>query len=346
MFLADAGDEGLTWEAKGHKQPHADAVRKAVSGFANSRGGVLLIGAEQGPGGTWSFPGIAWHADEPNTWLSSTIHAGLHPVPPFEIQVFERPDGRQAAAVEVRPVAVPPCVTSDGRVFQRVSGQTLPVTDQRVLAELFVRGEQARQTAEATARRAAERIQVETTAVLSPDDGLFSVALSPTSSPGDKAAVLFSREFADSAARLVESSLQPEPHLRYPVSRWVRQDALGVTTQSRELGKSWTLAAYWDGSVAVAFSAVSEEVHYSELQPFIERGWRALIPTLRDYGGQGECHLVIRLNPRNVELQKRRVGQTEISRWTELRDPTPDETSSVERELKRAFREFAWEPAD
>jgi hypothetical protein len=54
-FLADAGDEGINWEAKA-EQPDAgggagrrlrvESVRKAVCGFANQLGGVLILGAD------------------------------------------------------------------------------------------------------------------------------------------------------------------------------------------------------------------------------------------------------------------------------------------------------------
>jgi hypothetical protein len=47
-FLADAGGEGLTWEAKGTDLPHTNSVAKHVCGFANALdGGFLLIGFEQ-----------------------------------------------------------------------------------------------------------------------------------------------------------------------------------------------------------------------------------------------------------------------------------------------------------
>src|SRR4051812_27394703 len=74
-FLADAGDEGLTWEAKGGREPHANAVRKAVCGFANAIGGYLIVGAEQSANG-WRLPGVEFRASEPATWLSSVIANG------------------------------------------------------------------------------------------------------------------------------------------------------------------------------------------------------------------------------------------------------------------------------
>jgi len=55
-FLDRELEEGLTWEAKGPYEPRQDQVRKAVSGFANAIGGVLILGAER-DGDTWRLPG-------------------------------------------------------------------------------------------------------------------------------------------------------------------------------------------------------------------------------------------------------------------------------------------------
>ena len=125
---------------------HANSVRKAICGFANALGGYLIIGADR-EGNEWTLPGVSFRDKEPSTWLSSVISSGLAPLPPVgEPKVFSRDDGRHAAVVRVG--AVPRCITSTGVVYQRVSGQTLPVTDQRVLAELLGAGNAARRRAE------------------------------------------------------------------------------------------------------------------------------------------------------------------------------------------------------
>jgi hypothetical protein len=80
-FLADAGDEGLTWEAKGWQQPRRDTVRKGVGGLANARGGFFIVGAEPAQAGGWMLNGVTFADVEPGTWLSSVIASGLQPVP-------------------------------------------------------------------------------------------------------------------------------------------------------------------------------------------------------------------------------------------------------------------------
>src|SRR2546430_2286261 len=79
-FLAGAGDEGLLWEAKGHSEPHRDAVRKAICGFANAEGGFFIVGAQRTTEGTWQLPGVTFRSPEPATWLASVITGGLSPL--------------------------------------------------------------------------------------------------------------------------------------------------------------------------------------------------------------------------------------------------------------------------
>jgi hypothetical protein len=201
-FLSDAGDEGLIWEAKGGTEPHRRTVHKAVCGLANAEGGFLILGAERRAGGAWTLPGVEFRSTEPGVWLSSLITSGLNPAPRFDIRTFSREEGRVAAVVAVETVAIPPCVTSSGAVYQRVVGQTLPVTDQRVLADLVARGRTAREQTEAVALRAGLRA-LEEPAAQPPADAMLSVAICPSQGADDKAAALFTKTFAARAADIV-----------------------------------------------------------------------------------------------------------------------------------------------
>ena len=98
-------------------------VRKAVSGFANAIGGVLILGAER-DGDTWRLPGCQLPGGEAKTWLSSVIR-DLKPPPRYDVQVFPASaEGDLVAVVAVEPIEVPPCM-SGSAVFERVSGQTV-----------------------------------------------------------------------------------------------------------------------------------------------------------------------------------------------------------------------------
>jgi len=71
-FFAQAGDETLTWEAKGGIV-HKEQVLKAASAFGNSLLGGLVLGASQAKkGGPWS-PDRSTFPDEPTTWVSTCL---------------------------------------------------------------------------------------------------------------------------------------------------------------------------------------------------------------------------------------------------------------------------------
>ena len=343
-FLAEAGDEGLFWEAKGHSQPHRDAVRKAVCGLANAEGGFFIIGAQRDEKGAWQLPGVPF-TTEPGTWLSSVIDSGLSPRPWFDVKSFERSEGRVAAVVAVESVAVPPCVTATGVVYQRVTGQTLPVTDQRVLAELFARGRAVREQAEGLAMRAAARALAEP-AAQSPDEAILSVALCPTQTAEDKSAVLFSENFAGRVSELITNGLQVIGQGISPVRVEPRQDCLYGYPGSRETESSWTAAAYWDGSVSAVFTMPGSELYPSDLIPCVKQAWRAIVQIALAAGGGGDAHLVVHVRCEHPAVSSLRRGHPShpVRRWTVLQEPTDDEFESVQRELQRGFGERVWEP--
>jgi Putative DNA-binding domain len=343
-FLATAGDEGLTWEAKGNCEPHRDSIRKAVCGFANAVGGYLIIGAERTENG-WRLPGVTFRHEEPNTWLASIVaNGGVTPIPRFDVKVFDREDGRRAAVVAVEPVDAAPCITASGIVYQRVSGQTFPVTDQRVLADLIQQGAAARYNAEETALRAAKRLLGEP-AILEPGESLFAAGLSAISGPTDKAAVLFSEEFSKSFGAVVTERLQPDRVVRYSTHGSIHQDCLKAWPASREFGQAMTAAAFWDGSVAVVQSVRGNELHIPTLAGNIGRSWKALAEIARQLENRGEAHLAVLVNSDHPAIAQigSDIPRYPIQRWTEVREPTRDELASVERELERGFGHEQWE---
>ncbi len=344
-FLAEAGDEGLTWEGKGEREPHRDSVRKAVCGFANAVGGYLIIGAERSEG-RWHVPGVSFRHDEPGTWLASLVAAqGVTPVPVFDVKVFDRADGRHAAVIAVEPLEAPPCITASGVVYQRVSGQTLPVTDQRVMSELLQKGMATRHNAEALAVKAAERLLTEPT-TFEPSDSLFAAGLSAISGPADKAAVLFSKEFSDAFSSLVAEHLQLDPLVRHSVHGSIHQDCLRAWPASGELRPGMMAAAFWDGAASVVGSFTGSELSMTALVQDVRRARQALSAIVGALGGYGEAHLAVLINGKHpaVAHAGRDTPRTAIQRWTEVREATKDELGSITRELVRGFGREIWEP--
>jgi hypothetical protein len=157
-FLAEQGDEGLTWECKGKgdkgedRWPRRQQIEKAVSGFANSElGGLLIIGADRTHPKKlgWKLNGLPPPPEpEIKMAVSKVIDWGVAPVPPYDVQAWRIGEDRHAAVAWVRPTPEPPCVTRDGLVFQRTVGRTEPVSDPGALARLFEGGNRARERAE------------------------------------------------------------------------------------------------------------------------------------------------------------------------------------------------------
>jgi hypothetical protein len=200
--------EPLTWEAKG-TQATRQNVRRQVAGFANSRtGGILILGADQPVrNGPWVFDGVEL-PDEPIAWLDQVIRDGLRPVPRYVPRVLWSEGGRSVVAIEVWPLADPPCITSDGQVFQRVSGRTIPVATPTDLARLYGLGDTARLRASTASRAALRRILVDP-----PDQDpahfLCGVAIASLAEPEEPTAIHRQSFIDDVDAMLIPFSTSP-----------------------------------------------------------------------------------------------------------------------------------------
>jgi hypothetical protein len=143
-------------------------------------------------------------------------------VPDADPKVFDGDEGRKAVVVRVQPVAVPPSITSDGIVFVRVSGQTLPVTDQAVLADMLARGRMATEGAEASAREAALALYRQG----DPFQGAriaYALGVASVGHIADKSSRLFSPEFVETLDGLART-LNVEHGVRRTPGRAFWQD--------------------------------------------------------------------------------------------------------------------------
>lgn len=315
-FFADAGEEGTTWEAKADDERgmlRPDSVRKAANGLANRIGGYVIIGATRDKKTrVWSVPGIEPPDDEPELWIGKVLRR-LNPAPRFEPKVWHRDDGRIVAVVWVDPVDIPPCMTPQGQVYERVSGETLPVQDPGRLDALFRRGEHARARAEQFADRAATRaLDVpgwESTRAVG-----VSVALASIGRDTDDIA---SRLFVPSLRKAIVEALwrffagghgalgqfaKPDNIVTRP-----QQDAFAVFAEfderhvlhpsggaHRQPRSAWMLQATWDG--AVAASAVLSPAALEAFATFdqvVMPGWREVVPLVQQLGGYGPAQLTV-----------------------------------------------------
>lgn len=277
-FLQNAGDEGLTWEVKGDRRtgrwPRREQVEKAVSGFANSQlGGVLIIGAERNKKGEpgWTLDGLdPPEEQEAEMALSRNIRSGVQPAPPFRVKAWTVGAERKAAIVWVNPVDRPPSITRDGRVFERTTGETEPVRDSAMLSRLFAAGERAKNEAEDKACRAASRVMGVAGALTngaefdwhqaSSQQGRFGLGVAATAyGQEDIGGRLFRRSFGAALERIARNQLVCIRAIGFDgrdqfAMRQQRDSIVARLDPSIGLShaRHFALIACWDGAVGVS----------------------------------------------------------------------------------------------
>jgi hypothetical protein len=216
-FLDDADDEPFLWEAKGGgERPRRRSIRKAACGFANSRGGYLIVGADRNEDDTWGLNGVDFGREEPRTWVDSVIRDGLDPVPRHDTKPLSVAEGRDVAIVRIEPAGEPPCITRDGVIYLRVSGRTIPVTDALVLARLSEQGERARERAQRHSYAALEeRLDPGQTFVYEPCTFVFGIALAPVTTEPRVERRLYRVETKEHASALIHERLRPARNRRF-----------------------------------------------------------------------------------------------------------------------------------
>lgn len=203
-------------------------------------------------------------------------------------------------------------MTAGGVVYVRVSGATVPVTDQQTLAAMIAGGEAIRHGAEEGALLAARRLATES-GTFSFEAVQVAIGLCPVGGPADRNAVLFSRTFLDRFQQLVYGRLQPDRRAGYSVAHSIHQDGVRVWPAAREWGSGWTAAAYWNGAVAAVFCDPSEEIFVEEFLARVRQGWTALAELAADYaqlaeGDPGDARVAVVFNRAHAGAKSLRRG--------------------------------------
>jgi Putative DNA-binding domain len=370
-FLREADKEGITWEAKADHERSPlkpESIRKAACGLANQIGGYLILGARESAEGGWELSGIARPADEPQVWIGKILR-GLQPVPRFEVKDWPLADGKFAAVVQIEPVADPPCMTPQGRVYERVTSETLPVEDPILLDKLFRRGQEARDRVARWAPEAADRALAASGWRLQKSVG-FAVGLAPLGrETEDIASRLFTKDTRNAireATWNLLSILRPSGHPEVIDDRQ-RQDfhaaalafkehkTFGVknevvaTTQS-----TWLTQANWNGTVAASLSLSDGDVaNGPSPEHIIGALWRVIVPLCQKLGGYGPSQLSVivevtrhrpgyrvRTPPEDTLYARLPEEQTHMGRVVDLAEPNDEVLASITREVRRAAGEI------
>jgi hypothetical protein len=340
-FLDGAEDEPLLWEAKGTKLD-AHAVRKAVGAFANSHdGGYLILGAEVAPNG-WQLTGLSFPT-EPRLWLSDTIRAGLQPVPVYDVHPFEVGAGH-VAVIQVLPLADPPCITR-GTVYERVPGQSVPVKDPQRLADLYRRGEQAHEVAQADALQVCDALA--TTTLFDPSGTAlsgtgFCVGLATAGRGADVVGSLFTRDFFEHLGDLIRS----QSHFTRGLdSKQTQTTVWAAAPDAKPL--NWAALATWNGAVALAANAPTQAYWPEQaMARHLVNAWAGLLDLAQRLGGGGSHAVAVRVKSSDWPASLDASGPTTLSllrRGPAAQVADTSEQARIERELRRIAGYEAYE---
>jgi len=356
-FLSDAGAEPLLWEAKGIRADKGE-IRKQVCGFANSHeGGFLIIGASE-EDHRWNLEGVDF-PDEPPIWISNIIGGGaVAPYPDgLDIRSFSTTAGCHVAVVWVPSAPVPPCNTH-GVVYERVSGKTISVREPLRLGALFQRGDAAKAGAEARAKHTAVAAMTRGRGHPSHADThtQFGLGIAATGYRPDISSRLFTPSFESGAISSMSTVLTHDIlAARYtaPIPE-VAQDSRTFETRPHhhELGLGWSVRVTWDGSVGIYWVQGGRQRSVSQIVdgPFRE-AWACAEEILSMLQPQGPRYLSVAIaggsfDPNTRDLpQWGQEGKPTVTARGPV-DPGPNDLilASIERELRRAIGEMAYEP--
>lgn len=354
-IVHDARGEGESLWLEWKEQITTSSLAKACSAFANTFGGLLIVGVTN-DGQT--FSGIDPLAAEAQLWVKDTLRAHVLPMPPFRARWVDVDNGRGLLLVLVEASSTTPhLLTRSGAIYVRNPGSSdpVPLGDQRRLLDLTTRGQQATHAAEALATKMLTTFIDFARGPIRVTESLAIAATGATARFVDR---LFSA--VDTPTRMAEEVWGPstgqQREGRFP--RWM-QHTVGVerfkvrdfgTTQGHILGAA--IVSRDGGFVVHQGHTLPEEegrgydgFTESELRNRFTSGLEAGRRTLLDLGAHGDARIAYRLTPagRSVHFDVRPGndvvqdvrGPIDVALWTDFSE---DITDRVFDEIARAAR--------
>ncbi len=146
------GDETETLWFERKTQVSPNSLAKACAAFANTYGGLLVVGvANEGN----ELVGIEPQAAEAQLWVKDTLRSRILPMPPFRARWLSLDSAKGILLVLIEESATTPhLLTRSGAIYVRNPGSSdpVPISDQRRLLDLNERGAAAAKRAEERAR--------------------------------------------------------------------------------------------------------------------------------------------------------------------------------------------------
>jgi len=108
-----------------------EQLHKEISAFANTYGGYILLGITDKK----NVSGCAKWTEER---IHNVIYNNITPTPDFDVRQFQI-DGNTVFVIKIEEGSMPPYITSDGKIFERVSSSSMPIRDSAKLSQLYTK---------------------------------------------------------------------------------------------------------------------------------------------------------------------------------------------------------------
>lgn len=109
-------------------------LQEEVSAFANTFGGYIFLGVSDDK----QIEGCTtWNEQR----IHTTIHDSITPTPPFDVRKFTF-DTRSVYVVKIDEGSEPPYITSNGKIYERLSSGSFPIKDSSKLSQIYNKREQ------------------------------------------------------------------------------------------------------------------------------------------------------------------------------------------------------------
>jgi hypothetical protein len=287
---------------------------------------------------TWAVTGWEPPGGEPDTFIGSCLAEGLDPRPNCLPRSWPCDQGRWVTVIRVLPVSVPPCVTNDGMVYERLPGSTQPVRTSETLRALVRRGAEARARAVTVAQLVLDEFWREMPSIATRRPQMAVCVTAPS----------FGEDIATSALRKSVADEMETLLPRFPgySDRKLSSDASTVWAWANS-GEAWASRVHRMGGVAVCHAGLVPDDGLSALareESQLLKMWTIANRIAVVLGASGPS--LARLRAWNVTADGSAYtvgGDFEL--WSNLdQDPTPDELAYVRRQASRRLGERVWEP--
>lgn len=127
-FLTYPDDESFFFELKSDDESPAKLI-KEISALSNTYGGYILLGVNDDKtiGGCQKWTEQRIH---------TTIHDSITPVPNFDVKKFKI-HNKIVLVIKIEEGSMPPYITKEGKIYERVSSGSFPIKDSSRLTQLY-----------------------------------------------------------------------------------------------------------------------------------------------------------------------------------------------------------------